>query len=258
MRKAKELWVVKIGSQTIVEQGPLFIRSLCKDIAALKKKYRLHVLVVTSGAIATARQRLGKSWSSLSQKQALSAIGQPLVMDIYNIALQSQGLLAAQVLLTYSDFQQKQRRKLFRQTLRTLLDWDIVPILNENDAVATEEIQFGDNDMLSALIASDLKAKRLILMTNVDGIYDRDPKLKGAKLLGMIPKITAQVIQAQSQNGKSKWGRGGVRSKLTAAQKAAKGGVSTSVVNARLPDVLRKIADGESVGTLIPKETGRA
>lgn len=252
MKKAKELWVVKVGSQTIIEQGPLFIRSLCKDIAALKKKYHLNVLIVTSGAIATAQERAGKKWSSLAEKQALSAIGQPLVMDIYNIALQSQGLLAAQVLLTYSDFQQKKHRNYFRQTLRTLLDWGVVPILNENDAVATEEIQFGDNDILSALIASDLKSKRLILMTNVDGIYDRDPSQKDAELMTLIPKISKEIIQMQSQNGQSQWGRGGVRSKLLAAQKASQHGVMTSVVNAKIPGVLLKIANGGSVGTLIP------
>ena len=178
VKKRTRLWVIKIGSQLITDGGPLLIRALIQEIAPLILEKRLQIVWVTSGAIASARRRLNYQWSSLPEKQALSALGQPMLMELYNLALQSQGLMGAQVLLSYSDFRRRESQVNLRNTIRTLLKWKVVPLLNENDAVATDEIQFGDNDQLSAMVASELKADRLIILTNVSGVYDRHPSEK--------------------------------------------------------------------------------
>ncbi|MBL7669664.1 MAG: glutamate 5-kinase [Bdellovibrionaceae bacterium] len=250
----RPLWVIKIGSQIIIDEGPLFVRGLIRDITILKLKHRVDVIVVTSGAIASARIRLRKQWHSLPEKQALSALGQPMIMELYNAALHSYGQLGAQVLLTYADFKNTKSRNNFRNTLKQLLKWKVVPILNENDAIATEEIQFGDNDLLSALVAADMKASKLILLTNVDGVYDRAPSEKNACLIPVLHNVFSKQISTSLRPSKSKHGRGGMTSKLQSAQKASKSGVDTLIVNGSRPKVLLEIAQGRNPGTLIPSK----
>ena len=250
----KQRWVIKAGSNLLIQGGPLLIRDLMLQVETLKKKHKIEVIWVTSGAIGTARKRLGiqkKKKSSLSEKQALSAIGQPMVMDLYNLALQSCGLKGAQVLITYSDLANKNQLKNFQNTLETLLHWDVVPVLNENDAVATEEIRFGDNDSLSAKIAIALKADRLVILTDVDGVYDSDPsKNPSAKLISEIPKVTDQVLEMGGKS-KSEYGTGGMLSKLLAAQEASHNQITTFLVKGDHASVLLKIAKNEKVGTLV-------
>lgn len=258
MSKKRPLWVVKIGSQIIINEGPLFIRSLIRDITVLKIKYRTDVIIVTSGAIASARFRLRKQWHSLPEKQALSALGQPMIMDLYNSALQSYGQIGAQVLLTYADFKNQKSRINIRNTLFQLLEWKVVPILNENDAIATEEIQFGDNDFLSALVASELKAQRLILMTNVRGVYDRHPDEPEACFLPVLHNISSQQIKNSLSTSKSSLGRGGMASKLQAAKKAASAKVDTYIVDGSHAKVLLDIAQGKNPGTWIPASGRRS
>lgn len=248
----RPLWVIKIGSQIIIDEGPLFIRGLIRDITILKLKHRVDVIVVTSGAIASARIRLRKQWHSLPEKQALSALGQPMIMELYNASLHSYGQLGAQVLLTYADFKNTKSRNNFQNTLKQLLSWKVVPILNENDAIATEEIQFGDNDLLSALVAADMKASKLILLTNVEGVYDRAPEEKNACLIPVLHNISGKQIKSALVDSKSKHGRGGMTSKLQSAQKAILSGVDAYIVNGSRPKVLLEIAQGRNPGTLIP------
>lgn len=144
-------WVIKAGSKMVCEGGPLLLRAWMQQVAELRKKHNIEVIWVTSGAIAWAvdRTNFKAKKRSLPEKQALSAIGQPLIMDQYNLALQASDILGAQVLLTAGDMRDRTRRRNLQNTLNELLDWRVLPILNENDAVSTEEIQFGDNDSLA-------------------------------------------------------------------------------------------------------------
>lgn len=254
-KKRSQLWVIKVGSQTIIEQGPLFIQSLIRDVSDLKKKHNLSCLIVTSGAIASARQRLGHGWTTLPEKQALSALGQPMIMNLYNSALQFYGLHGAQILLTAEDLRRPKNRKNLLNSLWQLLDWGIVPILNENDAIATEEIQFGDNDQLSALVAQEMRAQKLILMTNVEGLYDRSPEDPQAQLIPWVPSVNEKSLRGtRGSKNKSEFGRGGMLSKLKSAAVAAESGVPVHIVKAMRAQVLIELAQGKSPGTLISKK----
>jgi glutamate 5-kinase len=244
----KKTWVIKIGSQLIIEEGPLLINSLAKDVARLKKQ-GIDVVWVTSGAIATAKQQLGRSWKSLPEKQALSALGQPLLMQIYNTAFAFHEVKCAQVLLTASDFKNQKCKANLKNTLRTLLKWGVVPIINENDTVATDEIQFGDNDQLSSLVACELKADRLVILTNVDGLYTEHPDHPDSVLLHQVLSIPAKLMQNLKKSALSSMGRGGMYSKVTAALQAQKAKVSTSIIRGNIPGVLLKLRQGDDVGT---------
>lgn len=248
----KETWVVKIGSQLLIDEGPMLIRSLMKQVVQLKKTQNIQIVWVTSGAIATARQRRGHSWKTLPQKQALSSIGQPLLMEQYNTALAFEGLQGAQILLTANDLKNKTSKANFKNSLQQLLEWDILPIINENDAVSTEEIRFGDNDQLSALIACEIKAHRLILLTNVNGVYSKNPSEPDALHYPKLdlPELKKLLSKFRKSN-KSDHGTGGIFSKLSAAEKAAKKGVETLIVQGQIQNLLLQIAKGESVGTRI-------
>lgn len=230
------------------------MRTWMQQIAELKNKFGIEVIWVTSGAIAWATQRtqFQAAKRTLPQKQALSAIGQPLIMDQYNLALQTTGLLGAQVLLTSGDMKDKSRSKNLQNTLSELLKWKVTPILNENDAVATEEIKFGDNDSLASQVAVMMKAERLILLTDVYGLFDKDPhRFADAQLITHLKKIDAQVLKLAPLDAKSKMGTGGMHSKLLAAKRALSAGITTHMVRGDLPRQLLQIAQGESVGTQI-------
>ena len=234
--------------------GPLLLRAWMQQVASLKRKHGIEVIWVTSGAIASAIDRTDfkKSRRELADKQALSAIGQPIVMDLYNLALQATGLLGAQILLTYDDLANAGRRGNFQNTVEKLLEWGVTPILNENDAVATEEIRFGDNDSLSARVAKYTDAERLVILTDVPGFFDSDPKKNPkAKLVSQIERITPKLLASVSPLSGSSRGTGGMYSKLKAASEAARNGVETVLVQGDLPSVLLDVAQGKKVGTWI-------
>lgn len=246
-------WVVKAGSQMVCEGGPLLIRSWMQQVLQLRKN-NIEVIWVTSGAIAHATERMNfhKKKRSLEQKQALSAIGQPLIMDQYNLALQATNLLGSQVLLTANDMQDPVRRKNLQNTLRQLLLMKVIPILNENDAVATEEIKFGDNDSLASQVAVMMKAKKLILLTDVDGLYEDDPKKNPkAKLIPYLPEITSKELGLANKKSISSRGTGGMYSKLLAAERANAAGISTHLLRGDWPHNLTEIAKGHALGTQI-------
>jgi glutamate 5-kinase len=258
MIQIKSRWVVKAGSNMICSGGPMLIRAWMAQVAELRRKEKIEVIWVSSGAIATAvdRTQFHKKKRTLSEKQALSAIGQPLVMDLYNMALQTQGLLGAQVLLTYKDLSALPQRKNLENTMKQLLSWGVTPILNENDAVATEEIRFGDNDSLSARIAKTMGADRLIILTDVEGLYDSDPrKNKKAKRISELDGVSNSLIKSVSEKsgpaaGSSR-GTGGMASKLGAAKLATDAGIETWLVKGDSPQVLLQIAKNQSIGTRI-------
>ena len=254
-------WVIKAGSNMVCSGGPLLLRAWMQQVAALRRDYKIEVIWVTSGAIASAvdRTQFKKRKRSLAEKQALSAIGQPMVMDLYNLSLQAVGCIGAQVLLTYDDMANRHRRVNFQNTLETLLGWDAVPILNENDAVATEEIRFGDNDSLSAKIAKVMAADRLVILTDVEGLFDSDPrKNPKAKLVQDVPKVTSKVLKLAGTGAGSVRGTGGMYSKLVAAREAAQEGVETWLVKGDLPQVLLRVAANSAVGTRIGPNTRSA
>lgn len=250
----KQRWVIKAGSNMVCAGGPLLLRSWAQQILNLKNDYNVEVIWVTSGAISTAREKLKikKRNNQLSEKQALSAIGQPIVMGLYNMALQAEGLQGAQILLTYDDMVNVKRRNNLKVTIETLLKWKITPVLNENDAVATEEIKFGDNDSLSARVAVHLKADRLIILTDVLGLYDSNPtENTKAQLIQSVDKISKKALTKPGLRTGSKRGTGGMYSKLLAAQMATKNGVETFLVKGDTPAVLVQLAKGVQIGTRI-------
>jgi glutamate 5-kinase len=227
-----------------------------RQVAELEKRHSVEVIWVTSGAIASATDRTnfkaGKTGRTLAEKQALSAIGQPLVMDLYNLALQTSGMLGAQVLLTYDDLVNRKRRGNFANTIEQLLKWGVLPILNENDAMATEEIKFGDNDSLSAKVATVMGAERLLILTDVDGLYDSDPRSNPtARLVHGLTGVPKAVLQQTGRSTGSSRGSGGMYSKLMAAVEAGRKGVETWLVRGDHPDVLLRVARNEVVGTRI-------
>ncbi|WP_082670925.1 glutamate 5-kinase [Chloracidobacterium thermophilum] len=249
--------VVKIGSNVLVEPGTglveTVLRHLVEQCLALRADGRT-VVIVSSGAVAcgmthlrTYALPLGKD---LAFKQAAAAIGQPFLMRYYEQAFAP--VPVAQVLLTYDDARERERFLNARHTLRTLLTLGVVPVINENDTVATAEIKFGDNDFLSALVANIVDADLLVLLSDVDGLFDRDPKQHvEARRLSFVPEVTATTLGLAS-GGKSAFGTGGMQSKLTAAQTAARFGVTTVIVNGRASNILQRVMAGDDVGTLFP------
>ncbi len=254
-KKALERWVIKVGSNMVSTGGPILLRAWMEQVVRLRREHNVEVIWVSSGAISSAVNRTDfkktKSDWSVCEKQALSAMGQPILMDLYNLSLQATGLMGAQVLLTADDLANKERRTNFQATIEQLLQWKVVPILNENDAIATEEIKFGDNDSLSAKVASVMKADRLVILTDVDGLYEKDPRFHPeAKLISKVRKITASMMNVASENSGSKHGTGGMLSKVRAAKEAVKGKVETILVKGDTASVLLRVAQDSYIGTV--------
>lgn len=238
----------------VMDGGPMLIRSWMNQIDDLAKGGNIDIIWVTSGAIASARKISGKSAINIAEKQALSAIGQPHVVNQYLVALGERGRKGAQILLTADDIASSKRRRHLSRSLSTLLKWKYLPILNENDAVSVEEIQFGDNDRLSALVAIHMKASRLILLTDVDGLYDKDPKhLKKNETATLIPQlygVNDSLLKSLSKSSNSEMGKGGMYSKLLAAKMVNSRGITCHLVRGDLPNALLNI-DSLPIGTRI-------
>ena len=253
--------VVKLGSNLFFnEEGSLAldrIFSLIEDMAAAKLDGR-QIIVVSSGAVALGANTLKmKSQSALLvQKQAFAAVGQSRLMNLYEQGFGKAGLAMAQVLLTEEDFSNRKRYLNLRNTLLTLLDMNVIPIINENDTVATSELEvndrsasFSDNDKLSALVMSKLEAQVLVLLSDVDGLYTDNPRENPkAKLIPEVHDITPEIEAAAGR--KSARGRGGMATKLQAASIATKSGGMAVIASGLKPGVLRRILAGESEGTL--------
>jgi glutamate 5-kinase len=246
--------VIKIGSAVLTDNGvlhhPTIIR-LAADIAFLRKK-GYQTVIVSSGAIASGVGKLGLSRKpdTIPRKQAVAAIGQGSLMYAYEEAFNTHQLLVAQILLTREDLTNRQRYLNAHNTLVTLLEWGIIPIINENDTVAVDEIKFGDNDNLSALIAHLIESDLLIVLTDTDGLYDRDPRDDSrARLIPVVEEIDDTVIEYTSKFS-GQWGLGGMRSKIMAARKVTAGGIAVIVASGRKEGVLQEIIKGKPLGTL--------
>ncbi|MCY3561030.1 MAG: glutamate 5-kinase [bacterium] len=247
--------VVKIGTSSLVDESghvdTAEIRRLCGLLAELRSDGQ-QVLLVTSAAITAGRWLLGfdKRPTDPVQLQASSAVGQGHLMAMYNDAFAAVGLVAGQILLTPLDFFERSRYLRVRDTLRCLLSLGVVPVINENDAVADDEIAFGDNDRIAALVAQLVQADLLVLLTDIEGLHTADPRLsQGTSLIAEIQEIDRELEAAAGGVGNAD-ARGGMASKLSAARIASWAGVPTMIASARRPGVLRDAAAGKNVGTL--------
>src|SRR5215467_5592310 len=260
LREARRV-VVKLGSNLFFNEAGAIalgrIFSFIEDIAAARVAGR-QIIVVSSGAVALGADalKIKSANASLAQKQALAAIGQSRLMNLYEQGFGKFGLTAAQVLLTEEDFSNRTRYLNLRNTFLALLDMGVVPVINENDTVSTNELavtdrspSFGDNDKLSALVMSKLEAQALILLSDVDGLFTDNPHTnREAKLISEVADITPEIEALAS--GKSSKGRGGMSTKLQAARIAMNSAGVAVVANGGKPGVLKRILAGEPEGTL--------
>lgn len=248
-------WVVKLGSALLTDDGCGLRTEAIADWVAQMAQLRqrgVRFMIVSSGAIAAGRARLGwnRQRASLHEQQAAAAVGQMGLVQAYEAAFQGYGIHTAQILLTHDDVADRKRYLNARSTLRTLLELDVVPIINENDSVATDEIRFGDNDSLAGLVANLAEAERLVILTDRAGLYDRDPReCPDARLIRRGQAGDPSLLEYAGPGGAL--GRGGMLTKLKAADSAAKSGTETIICSGLEHDVLLKIAAGEQVGTLL-------
>jgi len=254
LRKVRRI-VVKIGSRVLTHEDDGldagFMQGLAGQVAALRKEGR-EIIIVTSGAIAAGRRDLGllERPRTIPQKQAAAAIGQTRLMRAYEDAFAPHGLRTAQILITHTDLADRTRFLNARATMETLLECGAVPVINENDTVVVDEIKFGDNDNLSSLVTNLVDAQLLIILTDIDGFYDADPRTNpDARLVPVVKTITREIERAAGGSGSSV-GTGGMATKLAAAKKAGKSGVATLIVNGKIPGILNRAMAGEEVGTL--------
>ncbi len=254
--------VIKLGTNVIrADDGSMSlprIFSFIENISALVKSGK-EVIVITSGAVGMGKKKLGlDSTTGTALKQACAAIGQSKLMAIYESGFDSYGLVAAQILLTEDDFSIRTRYLSLRTTMNKLLELGVTPIINQNDTVSTIEIApryadmqvcFSDNDKLSALVASELDADLLIILSDVDGLYDKNPKENpDAKIIYKVDEVTEDILALGS--GASEGGRGGMITKLKAAQMVTRYGGRVLIANGKVPYIIKKIFDGEEYGTM--------
>ena len=246
--------VVKVGTSTLAHAGGRLnirrIELLCKVLADLKNAGN-EVILVSSGAIGmgVGKLNLRERPCDTAGKQAAAAVGQCELMYTYDKLFSEYNHTVAQILLTAEDLRNEKRHENFENTMGRLLEMQVLPIINENDTVATEEIEIGDNDTLAAIVAVSVKADLLVLLSDIDGLYTADPhKDSGAKLIESVYEIDEGIIALGGGKGSS-LGTGGMATKLHAAQIATERGCDMIITNGERPEVLYEIADGKRVGT---------
>ncbi|AYA78294.1 glutamate 5-kinase [Bacillus sp. Y1] len=261
MEVAKQRIVVKIGSSSLTNtQGGLSKNKIAEHVAALSKlkKEGNEVILISSGAVAAGFSVLGYQTRpvTIAGKQAAAAVGQGLLMQSYFEEFQKEGIVSAQLLLTRNDFSQQEQYNNAYSTLSELLKRGVIPIINENDSVAVDELTFGDNDMLSALVSGLIHADMLIILTDINGLYDGNPRNDpNAKKYNFLPEVTKDVLEVAGGSG-SKVGTGGMRSKLEAAKTALSVGVKVFIGKGEGTDKLIDIVTGKGDGTYIGYNLG--
>jgi glutamate 5-kinase len=255
--------VVKLGSSIVAaDDGELrvdVLDSVCAQVAALEQSGE-RVVMVTSGAIARGIRLLdlGSRPRAMDELQAASAIGQGDLFRAYETRLGERGTRSAQVLLTAADIAARTNYLNARRTLRRLIDWGVVPVVNENDTTATDEITFGDNDFLAAQVAILLDARLLVLLSNVEGLHDVDPHTNPeAKPIAEVADFSA-LAGLRIEDRTSAFGSGGMRSKVAAAEMASEAGIASVICDGTRPDTLAGVAAGEAVGTRFAAQAGKA
>ncbi|OMG56670.1 glutamate 5-kinase [Azonexus hydrophilus] len=256
---AKRL-VVKVGSALVTNNGNgldlAAIAGWARQIALLRAQNR-EIILVSSGAVACGVQRLGwgRRPKNVHEKQAAAAVGQAGLVEVYEAAFSKHGLHTAQILLTHDDLADRKRYLNARSTLNTLLALGVVPIINENDTVITDEIKFGDNDTLGALVANLIEADALIILTDQQGLYTADPRKDPTATL--IHQATAgdPALEAMAGGAGSRVGTGGMITKIIAAKRAARSGADTVIASGHEADPILRLAGGEAIGTLLVSQT---
>ena len=252
--------VVKVGSSLVTNEGrgldEAAIGEWCRQMSLLVRQGR-EVIMVSSGAIAEGMKRLG--WTSrpheIHELQAAAAVGQMGLAQMYETKLRENGLCSAQVLLTHADLADRERYLNARSTLLTLLKLGVVPVINENDTVVNDEIKVGDNDTLGALVANLVEADALVILTDQKGLYTADPRKDSAAQFVHVAQAGLPALEAMAGGVGSSIGRGGMITKILAAKRAAGSGASTVIAWGREPDVLLRLTQGESIGTLLVAPT---
>lgn len=250
----KKRVVIKVGSSSLTSRhGEISRRKLEKlaDEVAKLKDEGYEIVFVSSGAVAAGYRKLGliDRPTSLPEKQAAASIGQGLLIEAYSEIFLSHGYIASQILITRSDFSDENRYNNVRNTLNVLLERGIIPIVNENDTVTVDRLKFGDNDNLSAKVAGLVGAEQLIILSDIDGLYDSDPrKHEAAKLLEKVYEITPEIEAGAGETG-SHVGTGGMKSKIDAVKIAMASGISTFLGKASIPNILIDAVSGKAKGT---------
>ncbi len=264
VRSARRI-VVKVGSSLVTNEGrgldAAAIGDWCRQLAALVAggagAPRREVIMVSSGAIAEGMKRLG--WSTrpqaIHQLQAAAAVGQMGLAQMYETQLRSHGVGSAQVLLTHADLADRERYLNARSTLLTLLGLGVVPVINENDTVVNDEIKFGDNDTLGALVANLVEADLLVILTDQKGLFTADPRSNPSAQFVHRARAGDPALEAMAGGAGSAIGRGGMLTKILAARRAAGSGASTVIAWGREPDALLRLMQGEAIGTLLVAPT---
>lgn len=258
LRESKR-WVVKIGSALLTADGKGLdaeaIALWVGQMAELRQR-GIELVLVSSGAVAEGMSRLG--WSqrpgALHDLQAAAAVGQMGLVQAYESCFKEYELHTAQILLGHDDISARDRYLNARYTLETLLDLGVVPVVNENDTVVTDEIRFGDNDTLAALVANLIDADALVILTDQNGLYESDPRSNPSAALINEAKVADALLDDMAGGGAGALGRGGMVTKLRAARLAARSGTNTVIASGSETDVLLKVVDGETIGTLLVAE----
>jgi glutamate 5-kinase len=259
LAKARRI-VVKVGSSLVTNEGlhEEAIAQWCEQLAALVKEGR-EVIMVSSGAIAEGMKRLG--WATrpkdVSQLQAAAAVGQMGLVQMYETKLRQQGLTSAQVLLTHADLADRERYLNARSTLLTLLSHQVIPVINENDTVVNDEIKFGDNDTLGALVANLVDADVYVILTDQKGLYTADPRKDPAAEFVHTAQAGDPALEKMAGGAGSSIGKGGMITKILAAKRAAGSGASTVIAWGREPQALLRLMQGEAIGTLLLAQTAK-
>ena len=255
LRQARRI-VIKVGSSLVTNEGrgvdEQAIGNWCRQLAALAAERR-ELVMVSSGAIAEGMKRLG--WATrpkeLHEQQAAAAVGQMGLVQMYETKLREHGLRSAQVLLTHADLADRERYLNARSTLLTLLSLGVIPVINENDTVVNEEIKFGDNDTLGALVANLVEADALVILTDQRGLYSADPR-KDPQARFIDEAVAGDpALEVMAGGAGSAIGRGGMLTKVLAAKRAAGSGAATIIAWGREPDVLLRLAAGEAIGSAL-------
>ncbi|MBT9476849.1 glutamate 5-kinase [Polaromonas sp.] len=259
LRNAKRI-VVKVGSSLVTDEGrgldAVAIGQWCEQLATLVKN-GYEVIMVSSGAIAEGMKRLG--WTArpkaIHELQAAAAVGQMGLVQVYETQLRKNGVGSAQVLLTHADLADRERYLNARSTLLALLQLGVVPVINENDTVVNDEIKFGDNDTLGALVANLVEADALVILTDQKGLYTADPRKDPAAQFVHEAQAGDAALEAMAGGAGSSIGKGGMITKILAAKRAAGSGASTVIAWGREPQVLIRLTQGEAIGTLLVAQT---
>ncbi len=259
IRSARRI-VVKVGSSLVTNEGRGLdaeaIGQWCAQLATLVKDGR-EVIMVSSGAIAEGMKRLG--WptrpKAIHELQAAAAVGQMGLVQVYETSLRENGIGSAQVLLTHADLADRERYLNARSTLLALLSLGVVPVINENDTVVNDEIKFGDNDTLGALVANLVEADALIILTDQKGLYTADPRKDPAAQFVHVGKAGDAALEAMAGGAGTSIGKGGMITKILAAKRAAGSGASTVIAWGREPQVLIRLLQGQAIGTLLVAQT---